>query len=994
MDEIEERKSILAMCWEHGGNSMGYAWYSFRCTESEDACAYMHQAEDDNFPWNAALTTENQSLGPPCIYVGTFYGKQINTSSVLHELRLSTLPSLYLVPQRTTLPSALTESVRSHESDKQMSVPNFPQAGQKIFRQSMMSESGKSSHNVNPHGEELVLPFVKVKYMHPVEFSADVAREIVSRMSLGNNPPDPSVEFENSRHEDQRLSFHVDTRSNSMMCALGGLLTYLQRTFPSEFPNFPGSSASHRVDILPHQIHFQVFLEEDTYRELEIFKREPHPASHQLMGSPKEGLSLYGIISRFCRTSKGSALLREILIRPTNDAFLLNNRLRRIGFLCENQDFTLDLHKKIHSVDHPITLFQRLRRGVHSPSDWYKLSQVATNYRGLVEMLYSSPILNAVDVPLHPCNEADTTPKGFSARQNVEVDCTPVGKSRQEQPLSGNVQRWCDALTSLQEKVKAVLDIESCINTSKFVIREGYDKNLDRLCLLRDTMSDFLTTVARKELESLPEEIAFSLSLNVIYVPQFGYHIALPSQCAVDERTLGALIDGFGWIKSFYDDESLFFKNPKMRELDAQLGDVNASVQDLQASIIRELEESTVQNTVICYLFSMNMLAFHVGGIDALCAMAHAANEYGWSRPVIQADPTIFIQNGRHPLLQSNCARSTVGNDTHLEAQDGPAVSILTGANGSGKSIYLKQVALLAYMAHIGSFVPAEKMVVGPISAILTCIGSPMHSSFASDLARVGRMLRFPVQARRYRPLLCIDEFGKGTLAEDGVALLTSLVKDLVQRSLDDMPFVVMTTHYTEILRNLATLVDKETLEKFLEVSVMSVLINESETESGANGKSHDDAFVSLPQMLLEKSTNRDVHASVRYTYRKTPGIGTRTYSLPLALYCGIPESVVEHAGCAWRGLSSGKSLTDIILEEKIISDLEIIFTKHKNQTQRWLERNPGCDAEAVRRHVGQSNTYVLDAVQHILASPSENEIDSACLENLDRILAKVDMTS
>lgn len=242
----------------------------------------------------------------------------------------------------------------------------------------------------------------------------------------------------------------------------------------------------------------------------------------------------------------------------------------------------------------------------------------------------------------------------------------------------------------------------------------------------------------------------------------------------------------------------------------------------------------------------------------SLLALALAAEKYKYSRPTITDENVIKITKGRyassnlfedaktiidinrHPL-QELCVPSYVENDSNILGGNGldeaesidtettpdtdeanpatpprivrpvrvgeddstaPSMMLITGPNYSGKSIYLKQVALIVYMAHIGSFVPAENAVIGLTDKILTRIQtresvSKVQSAFMIDLQQIAISLRLAT----CRSLLIIDEFGKGTDSSDGAGLACGVFEHLLNRG-NERPKVLAATHYHEIFEN------------------------------------------------------------------------------------------------------------------------------------------------------------------------------------------------
>lgn len=195
------------------------------------------------------------------------------------------------------------------------------------------------------------------------------------------------------------------------------------------------------------------------------------------------------------------------------------------------------------------------------------------------------------------------------------------------------------------------------------------------------------------------------------------------------------------------------------------------------------------------------------GEFDALLALAKGAEKYAWSCPQVTNTPVLEINRGRHPL-QELVVPSFVPNDCILgEAADSkkqsqhavPRTVVLTGPNHSGKSVYLKQTAVIVYLAHIGSYVPAEKAVIGATDKILTRIStqesvSRNESAFAIDLRQVGTAIKSATS----RSLVLIDEFGKGTNADDGAGLLAATLDHFLAAGMR-APRLLLATHFHEL---------------------------------------------------------------------------------------------------------------------------------------------------------------------------------------------------
>lgn len=213
------------------------------------------------------------------------------------------------------------------------------------------------------------------------------------------------------------------------------------------------------------------------------------------------------------------------------------------------------------------------------------------------------------------------------------------------------------------------------------------------------------------------------------------------------------------------------------------------------------------------------------GDLDSLVALALGAQKYHFTAPQMTKSNVIRIEGARHPLQQltvsayiaNDCSiAGGVGDQEDIDGNDNssrntggiqpsieqPSMLIMTGPNYSGKSVYLKQNALIVYMAHIGSFVPADRAVIGLTDKILTRIAtresvSRNQSAFMIDLQQVALSLSLATN----RTLIVIDEFGKGTNVSDGAGLCCGVFEYLLSLG-DHRPRVLAATHFHEIFEN------------------------------------------------------------------------------------------------------------------------------------------------------------------------------------------------
>ncbi|KAF5544816.1 mating type 1-2 [Fusarium napiforme] len=243
-------------------------------------------------------------------------------------------------------------------------------------------------------------------------------------------------------------------------------------------------------------------------------------------------------------------------------------------------------------------------------------------------------------------------------------------------------------------------------------------------------------------------------------------------------------------------------KRRYMRELDEEYGDMYCQIGDREVEIIHDLAGKVLEHEEPLLLAS-DMC----GEFDAILALALGAEKYDWHAPQMVEASIIHIEEGRHPLQElvvpafiPNPCHLFTGTSTITEAQDGsPQALVLTGPNHSGKSVYLKQTAIIVYLAHIGSFVPAVQATIGLTESILTCI-SPRESMSGGEsaFARDMKQAALSMKSSTPRSLVLVDEFGKGTNGDDGAGLLAALLDYYLSLG-PECPRLLAATHFHEV---------------------------------------------------------------------------------------------------------------------------------------------------------------------------------------------------
>ncbi|MBV8308265.1 MAG: DNA mismatch repair protein MutS, partial [Gammaproteobacteria bacterium] len=181
--------------------------------------------------------------------------------------------------------------------------------------------------------------------------------------------------------------------------------------------------------------------------------------------------------------------------------------------------------------------------------------------------------------------------------------------------------------------------------------------------------------------------------------------------------------------------------------------------------------------------------------LDALAALAERACALEWSRPELTDEARLTIEGGRHPVVERFTDAPFVPNDLRLDATR--RMLIITGPNMGGKSTYMRQAALIALLAHVGSYVPAERAVLGPLDRIFTRIGAGDdlaggRSTFMVEMTEAANILHNATA----HSLILLDEIGRGTSTFDGLSLAWAMARDIATRV---RAFTLFATHYFEL---------------------------------------------------------------------------------------------------------------------------------------------------------------------------------------------------
>uniref|UniRef100_A0A2K5TPJ3 MutS protein homolog 5 n=1 Tax=Macaca fascicularis TaxID=9541 RepID=A0A2K5TPJ3_MACFA len=590
--------------------------------------------------------------------------------------------------------------------------------------------------------------------------------------------------------------------------ALGGLLKFLgRRRIGVELEDYNVSVPilGFKKFMLTHLVN----IDQDTYSVLQIFKSESHPSAYKVASGLKEGLSLFGILNR-CRCKWGEKLLRLWFTRPTHDLGELNSRLDVIQFflLPQNLDMAQMLHRLLGHIKNVPLILKRMKLSHTKVSDWQVLYKTVYGALGLRDACRSLP-------------------------QSIQL-------------FRDIAQEFSDDLHHIASLIGKVVDFEGSLAENRFTVLPNIDPEIDEKKRRLMGLPSFLTEVARKELENLDSRIP---SCSVIYIPLIGFLLSIPRLPFMVEAS-DFEINGLDFM--FLSEEKLHYRSARTKELDALLGDLHCEIRDQETLLMYQLQCQVLARAAV-----LTQVLDLASRLDVLLALASAARDYGYSRP--RYSPQVLgvrIQNGRHPLMEL-CARTFVPNSTECGGDKG-RVKVITGPNSSGKSIYLKQVGLITFMALVGSFVPAEEAEIGAVDAIFTRIHSceSISLGLSTFMIDLNQQVAKAVNNATAQSLVLIDEFGKGTNTVDGLALLAAVLRHWLARG-PTCPHIFVATNFLSLVQlqllPQGPLVQYLTMETCEDGNDLVFFYQVCEGVAKASHASHTAAQAGLPDKLVAR---------------------------------------------------------------------------------------------------------------------------------------------
>lgn len=533
--------------------------------------------------------------------------------------------------------------------------------------------------------------------------------------------------------------------------------------------------------------------------------------------SGKSNASLLGLID-YTSTSMGARTLKKWLEKPSLDISEINARLNAVEEINKNiikRDEVISCMRDIFDLER---ISGRASYGNIAPKDCVQLGGSLTALRLAKEKLseYTSPAIKN----------------------------------------NSNLVSDFDYLEKLLKS--AIDDNPTAVVREGGVIRDGFDSELDGYREIKKNAHSILDKIEAKE----KSETGIK-NLKIAYNRNFGYYIEVP-------KSQIHLVP-YSYVRRQTTVNAERYISDELKDVESKI--LNAE-DDAKAREIAIYDKIVAE--IVKFLSELMTSAKHIAYIDCLFSLAKAATELNFVKPVISDKiKYIKISEGRHPIVEKALkGEAFVPNDTFLDDGENRTMMI-TGPNMAGKSVYMRQVAIIVILAHIGSFVPAAKAEICPVDKIFTRVGasddlSTGRSTFMVEMTEVADIL----QNATGKSLLLLDEIGRGTATYDGLSIAWAIV-DYLSSSLKAK--TLFSTHYHEL----------------------------TELEGKYDGVKN------------YKMTVRELAGSIVFVRKLLRGSANRSFGIEVAALAGLPENVLTKAKEILKKLEKN----DIVSHEKDRTD-------------------------------------------------------------------------
>lgn len=479
-------------------------------------------------------------------------------------------------------------------------------------------------------------------------------------------------------------------------------------------------------------------IEEDRYVRLDRFTIR---SLELLQPMQEEGTSLLDVIDHTV-TPMGGRMIRRWTVFPLLDVRQINERLDGVEYFYRDTDFRETVDDEFHRIGDLERIISKAAVGRISPREVNQLRHA---------LAATVPVKTA-------CLESDN-----EAMRRV-----------------GERLNLCE---TLRKRIEQEIQPDPPLQINKGgVIAAGFSPELDDLRSIRDNGKEYLLQIQQREMEKTGIS-----SLKIGFNNVFGYYLEVRN--TFKDRVPAE------WVRKQTLAQAERYITEELKEYEEKILGADEKIIALETSLFMQLVEDMRE-----YIPQIQINANVIAHLDCLLSFAKVAEEQGYVRPVVDESDVLDISQGRHAVIETQLpvGERYVPNDVYLDTERQQIVMI-TGPNMSGKSALLRQTALIAIMAQMGCFVPAERARIGLVDKVFTRVGasdslSTGESTFMVEMTEAANILNNVTP----RSLVLFDELGRGTSTYDGISIAWAIVEYLHEHKRAQAR-TLFATHYHEL---------------------------------------------------------------------------------------------------------------------------------------------------------------------------------------------------
>lgn len=479
-------------------------------------------------------------------------------------------------------------------------------------------------------------------------------------------------------------------------------------------------------------------IEEDRYVRLDRFTIR---SLELLQPMQEEGTSLLDVIDHTV-TPMGGRMIRRWTVFPLRDVRQINERLDGVEYFYRDTDFRETVDDEFHRIGDLERIISKAAVGRISPREVNQLRYA---------LAATVPVKTA-------CLESDN-----EAMRRV-----------------GERLNLCE---TLRKRIEQEIQPDPPLQINKGgVIAAGFSPELDDLRSIRDNGKEYLLQIQQREMEKTGIS-----SLKIGFNNVFGYYLEVRN--TFKDRVPAE------WVRKQTLAQAERYITEELKEYEEKILGADEKIIALETSLFMQLVEDMRE-----YIPQIQINANVIAHLDCLLSFAKVAEEQGYVRPVVDESDVLDISQGRHAVIETQLpvGERYVPNDVYLDTERQQIVMI-TGPNMSGNSALLRQTALIAIMAQMGCFVPAERARIGLVDKVFTRVGasdslSTGESTFMVEMTEAANILNNVTP----RSLVLFDELGRGTSTYDGISIAWAIVEYLHEHKRAQAR-TLFATHYHEL---------------------------------------------------------------------------------------------------------------------------------------------------------------------------------------------------